>query len=201
MASGLPGTTSSPIIRGVTTKQYLPGPPQAQPARPFAQPADPAGAGQPGRPPAPPQPQQLPAAPQEPARATMPQPAPAPAPQAAPQTPQAPAPQTPTAPAASPAAGPKTTPSVQLTRVPTAEEFRALGPGATAETIWGPVIADEQGNPKLVLNEAGAQAYRQARAQAVVKYGNAPFLGDPRAPQPEIEVGRPNFNAFTGEWS
>jgi hypothetical protein len=92
--------------------------------------------------------------------------------------------------------------AAQLTRVPTSSEFKALGPGATVQTPWGQVVADEMGEPKLVLDEAGRAAYTAAKSKAILGYGTMPgFAQTPGAPPAPVEVGRANFNPFTGQWS
>ncbi len=158
--------------------------------------------GSPGRPPEP-QPSP-PAGPQPPPFGATP--APAEAPRATPPTPGP-------APAGAPATKPNSlstnqpqpgavAPAAQLTRVPTSEEFRALGPGATVQTPWGQVVADEMGEPRLVLDENGRAADTAAKARSIQRFGVLPaFAQTPGAPPPPIEVGRANFNPFEGRWS
>lgn len=90
----------------------------------------------------------------------------------------------------------------QASRVPSKEEFAALGPGATAQTPWGQVVPKEDGTPQLVLDEAGKAAYTAARAKAMGDFGPVPaWAQGPGMPPPPVEPGRWNFNPMTGMWS
>lgn len=89
-----------------------------------------------------------------------------------------------------------------LARVPTKDEFAALGPGATVQTPFGQMVNDQSGEPKVVLDEAGRAAFTAEKARALTKFGTLPqFATLPGAPAPPVEVGAPNFNVFTGQWS
>lgn len=173
-----------------------PGPQPGTPAPRLAAPPGVNTGGQPGRPPAPspmPSPMRAPAA-ASPVRAATPP--------VAPPIPAAPAGGV--QPATAPQVGaPPAAPAVlQTTRVPTKDEFAAMGPGATAQTPFGPVVPKENGDPQLVLDEAGKAAYVQARAQALARYGPMPaFASGPGMPPPPVEPGRSNFNPFSGVWS
>lgn len=98
-------------------------------------------------------------------------------------------------------AAPMAPPQTMLTRVPTTEEFAALQ-GQQIMTPWGPVIGDEAGRPKLVLDENGRAAYQQAKVSTLQRYGAIPgWAQTPGAQPPPVEVGRANFNPFTGQWT
>jgi hypothetical protein len=91
--------------------------------------------------------------------------------------------------------------TVKYSRIPTAEEVAQLPLGSTIETPWGVVQPDENGEPRLIMNEQGKAAYIQAQERAKRSYGPTPFAAIPGAPEPDIAVGTWNFNPFTGMWS
>ena len=88
-----------------------------------------------------------------------------------------------------------------MTRVPNDAEFAALA-GQQIMTPWGPVVGDEAGRPRLVLDDAGRAAFTQAKAASISRFGAVPgWAQTPGALPPPVEVGRANFNPFTGQWT
>lgn len=150
------------------------------------------GAGQPGRPAQPP-----PLAPPSAVPAVQP---PIPPPSSSPAQPAGPEPSK-AAPGAT-LGQPAAPPAAVLSRVPSQAEFDQMGPGATAQTPYGQMVAGADGQAKVVLDEAGKAAFVQARAKALGDFGQLPtWAAGPGAPPPPVEVGRPNFNPLTGLWS
>ena len=87
-------------------------------------------------------------------------------------------------------------PSFQLERVPTAAEMSQLPEGTTVTTPYGTVDA----SGKLTPNEATQQKYREAVVARRKQFGPHPFASDPNAPQVNVELGKPSYNPFTGQW-
>ena len=83
-----------------------------------------------------------------------------------------------------------------MDRVPTSYELASLPPGTTVTTPYGSIGADG----KLVPNAQTQARYQQAIVQRRKQFGPHPFANDPNAPPAPVELGKPSFNPFTGQW-
>lgn len=84
-------------------------------------------------------------------------------------------------------------------RVPTGTELSMVPPGTTAETPVG-TFSNVKGQPTVTLNAAGYQAYQSAIAKLSQQFGFNPLGDVAGAPAVPLEVGKHNFNPFTGQW-
>jgi len=77
-------------------------------------------------------------------------------------------------------------------------EMETALPGTVYETPLGTV---DSSTHTVTLNEAGKAHIAAARVRAVKNFGGHPFKDMSSAPQPEIRVGKLNFNPFTGQFT
>ncbi len=88
-------------------------------------------------------------------------------------------------------------PQLHLDRVPSRSELMGLPPGTTVQTPYGTM----GGDGKLTLSPEGQEKYKEAIVQRRKSFGAHPFAGMPGAPEYPIELGKPAFNLFSGQWS
>jgi hypothetical protein len=84
-----------------------------------------------------------------------------------------------------------------MDRVPTRGELSQLPPGVQVATPYGTVGSDGQ----LQLSPEGRVLHQQALQKKLQEWGPSPFAGDPNAPKPNIRLGKPAVNPFTGRWT
>ncbi len=104
----------------------------------------------------------------------------------------APAPQ-PTAPA----------PPIEFQRLPFDDELAMVPEGSVVRTPWGEGRVQGGSVRDYALTPAGKEAYGRAMIREVENFGAHPWKGDPGAPAPPVEPGRPSFNPFapgTSAW-
>jgi hypothetical protein len=77
----------------------------------------------------------------------------------------------------------------------TPEHLDALPPGGTIQTPAAVFTRDRlSGRITATLTPLGQQRLAAAEQQATKRFGPRPLTNDPRAPQPEIQAGRWNYN-------
>jgi hypothetical protein len=88
-------------------------------------------------------------------------------------------------------------PIVNMTRMPRPGE---TPPGTTVQTPYGTVEQDaKDGTQRLALSPEGKQRYKEAKAKLRKKLGAMPGnLSAPGMPEFPIELGKSNYNPFTG---
>jgi hypothetical protein len=124
-------------------------------------------------------------------------PAPASAPPGRPAAPAQPAP-TPGAPALTAGAAPPTTPAPTTPMLPTAPGAAPMLPPGTLSV--NTVGAD--GTPHSSITPEGDQRYRLAVVALREKLGPMPkVMRNPGAPELPVELGKWNYNPFTGQYS
>lgn len=105
-----------------------------------------------------------------------------------------PAPAGPTA--AMPGASSATGYSIQLDRVPSRSELMDLPEGVTVQTPYGSV--DREGN--LNLSPEGKMAYQEQVQRQRQRFGPHPLANIPGVQPVPIQLGKPMFNVWTGQW-
>ena len=92
-------------------------------------------------------------------------------------------------------------PTLNLPRVPSRRDYVGLLPGTGIGTPYGPATVGADGDPIIQFPTPEHEArYRQDETQYAARYGPNPIAQFPGAPQPNIRLGRPAFNPFSGTW-
>lgn len=122
--------------------------------------------------------------------------------------PTAPAPVQPAAPAAKPvqpAAQPGGGITIQVGQpapaAPTPAPVEPAAPPATPAADAPYFVDPASGQRTQVSTPEHRAEYGRQIAARRAKIGPHPYAGDPNAPQMDIELGKPAYNAFTGQWS
>ena len=93
------------------------------------------------------------------------------------------------------------TAALNLNRVPSRADYVGLLPGTGIGTPYGHATVGSDGNPIIQFASPQHEArYRADEIQYASKYGSNPLSQFPGAPTPNIRLGRPAFNPFSGSW-
>lgn len=93
---------------------------------------------------------------------------------------------------------------ITFQRLPFDDELAMVPEGSVVRTPWGEGRASGGKVRDYNLTPAGKEAHGRAMVKRVQTFGAHPWVHDPAAPQPPIELGRPAFNPFAPEgkgWS
>lgn len=87
-------------------------------------------------------------------------------------------------------------------RMPTGPELGMMGPGMSMELPVGTYTVGPDGQPQVVLNEAGMAAYQNRVQRFTERYRAAmpPDMRGQDVPMPQVVVGQRVLIPWTGEW-
>lgn len=93
---------------------------------------------------------------------------------------------------------------ITFQRLPFDDELAMVPEGSVVRTPWGEGRVSGGKVRDYNLTPAGKEAHGRAMVKRVQEFGAHPWVNDPRAPQPPVELGRPAFNPLAPEgkgWS